>query len=72
MRGHGNQHILAQNLLAVNTHLSAKQRLNCKAKMCWKCQKDKSIRGGYVKVQAGLYKFICKDCMDAKKPKENT
>jgi hypothetical protein len=70
MRGHGNKHILAQNLMAVNTHLDSKREFNNRPKMCWKCQKDKSTRGGYMKAQAGLFKFICKDCMDAKKLKE--
>jgi hypothetical protein len=70
MRGNGATHMLAQNLKAVNTHLDSQRELHGKPKMCWKCQKDKSTRGGYVKAQAGLFKFICKDCMDAKKLKE--
>jgi len=70
MRGHGNNHILAQNLMAVNTHLANTRELHGRPKMCWKCQKDKSTHGGYIKAQAGLFKFICKDCMDAKKLKE--
>jgi len=37
-----------------------------KWKMCWKCQKDKTPYGGYLRITAGLHKFICKDCMDAK------
>lgn len=70
MRGHGNNHILAQNLMAVNTHLDSERKLHGKPKMCWKCQKDKPTHGGHVKAQAGLFKFICKDCMDAKKLEE--
>ena len=70
MRGNGATHMLSQNLKAVNTHLDSQRALYRRPKMCWKCQKDKSTRGGYVKAQAGFFKFVCKDCMDANKPKE--
>jgi hypothetical protein len=70
MRGHGFNHIVSQNLKAVNPHLASERKLHRKPKTCWKCQKDKSVIGGHVKMQAGLFKFICKDCMDAKKLKE--
>lgn len=70
MRGNGATHILAQNLKAANTHLDSERELHRRPKMCWKCQKDKSVIGGHVKMQVGLFKFICKDCMDAKKLKE--
>jgi hypothetical protein len=70
MRGKGITNVLAQNLMAVNTHTNLQRKLHRHPKMCWKCQKDKSTFGGYIKAQAGLFKFICKDCMDAKKLKE--
>jgi hypothetical protein len=70
MRGKGITNVLAQNLMAVNTHTNSQRELHRNPKMCWKCQKDKSTRGGYVKAQVGFFKFVCKDCMDAKKLKE--
>jgi hypothetical protein len=66
----GSRSIIAENMKAVNIHLDNKRAWYGKPKMCWKCQKDKSPFGGYLKAQAGLFKFICKDCMDAKKLKE--
>lgn len=43
-----------------------------KKKLCWKCQKDKSTYGGFLKIQPGLHKFICKECCDAKKAKDES
>lgn len=37
-----------------------------KIKLCWKCQKDKPVAGGYLRIQPGLHKFICKQCCEAK------
>lgn len=37
-----------------------------KKKICWKCQKDKHVVGGYLRIQPGLHKFICKQCCEAK------
>lgn len=70
MKGQGTYNVLAQNLMASNLHSNTQKMFNRKPKMCWKCQKDKPTLGGYIKAQAGLFKFICKDCIDAKKLKE--
>jgi hypothetical protein len=66
MRGNGFGHIVASNIAALTARQRNERRMNKKLKMCWKCQKDKNPYGGYLRIAAGLHKFICEECMDAK------
>jgi hypothetical protein len=66
MRGTGFGNVVAGNIAALSAQLKNEKRMNSRLKMCWKCQKDKNPYGGYMRIAAGLHKFICKDCMDAK------
>jgi len=66
MRGNGYVNTLAQNMSATASLLENEKWMHGKPKMCWKCQKDKSPKDGYLRIAAGMHKFICKDCMDAK------
>jgi len=66
MRGTGFGNVVAQNVAALRAQQRNEKRMNSKWKCCWRCQKDKDPRGGFLRIQAGLHKFICKDCMDAK------
>jgi hypothetical protein len=66
MRGNGFGNVVASNIAALSAQLKNEKRMNSRLKMCWKCQKDKNPYGGYMRITAGLHKFICKDCMDAK------
>jgi hypothetical protein len=66
MRGTGNRSVVAENLAASFAKMRHEKWMRSQFKMCWKCQKDKSPIGGYLRFMAGLHKFICKDCMDAK------
>jgi len=66
MRGTGNRSVVAENLAASFAKMRHEKWMRSQQKMCWKCQKDKSPIGGYLRFAAGLHKFICKDCMDAK------
>jgi hypothetical protein len=66
MRGNGFGNVVASNIAALSAQLKNEKRMNSRLKMCWKCQKDKNPYGGYMRLAAGLHKFICKDCMDAK------
>jgi hypothetical protein len=70
MRGRTRFDILANNIhaLAPNTELNKRERK--KPRMCWACQKDKSTYQGLIRIQAGLHKFVCKDCLDAKDAKK--
>ena len=66
MRGTGFGNVVAQNLAALRGQQRNEKRMRQQWKMCWKCQKDKNSYGGYLRIMAGLHKFICKDCMDVK------
>ena len=60
--------------LAINSRteeLFVKRAWTGKKKTCWKCQKDKSTRDGYLNIKPGLFKFICKDCLDLKSQQES-
>jgi hypothetical protein len=71
MRGHGQKSVTAENLTALRPLLDLNQETNAR-KMCWKCQKEKRTKGGSLKLFAGgPMKFICKECMDAKKEKQH-
>jgi hypothetical protein len=72
MRGTGNRSVVAENLAASFAKMRHEKWMRNQWKMCWKCQKDKSPVGGYLRFTAGLHKFICKDCMDAKLKEKNT
>ena len=66
MRGKGYKSVVAENLLATSAKRSHEHWMSRHWKMCWKCQQDKPTLDGYLRISAGLHKFICKDCMDAK------
>jgi hypothetical protein len=66
MRGTGNRSVVAENLSASFAKRDHEKWMRKQWKMCWKCQKDKPQIGGYLRFAAGLHKFICKDCMNAK------
>jgi hypothetical protein len=34
--------------------------------MCWKCQKDKPMKNGTIKMFGTVRRFICADCVLAK------
>ena len=68
MRGNGRRGVIAENLTAFNGYHLHQMNTSKKFRMCWKCQKDKSTKGGHIKLfTGGTAKFICKECMDAKK-----
>ena len=68
MRGQKVKSIVAENLMAANPELTNQKAMNVRKKLCWKCQQEKSPVGGHIKTfKGGPMKFICKQCMDAKK-----
>lgn len=69
MRGRTRFDMLANNIHALAPNTELRKRENKKPRMCWACQKDKSTYQGLIRIQAGLYKFVCKDCLDAKAAK---
>lgn len=69
MRGQGARNIIADNISATSAQINDQKRMNRHWKMCWKCQKDKPVYGGKLRISTGLHLFICKSCMDAKQNK---
>ncbi len=59
--------ILSENQRALAPMLVAGQSWGNKKSLCWKCQQEKSRKGGFLRIMPGIQKFVCKDCMDAKK-----
>jgi len=71
MRGTGFGNVVAQNVAAIRAQQRNEKWMHRQRKLCWKCQKDKSTHGGFLRILSGLHKFICKDCMDAKEKERN-
>lgn len=69
MRGQRFKNVMAENVLALSAKSSNEKWMNTRPKMCWKCQKHKQVKGGFLRIMPGLQKFICKECMDAKESK---
>lgn len=69
MKGHGFKNLMAENVLAVMPLVGARQSMARRRKMCWSCQKEKSTVGGHLKIVPGLMKFVCAECVAAKKEK---
>ena len=61
-----------QALSSRSDELIATRAWTHKKKTCWKCQKEKSPIGGFTRILPGFFKFVCKDCCDAKKAKDET
>ena len=71
MRGKTGFSLMAQNVHATNDFLENRKKERSAAKMCWQCQKESSYQeGAYLNIKAGLFKYICKPCMDAKRERQ--
>jgi hypothetical protein len=57
-------------LSSKSEELFVKRSWTNKKKTCWKCQKEKQILGGHLKVAPNFFKFICKECCDLKKQQQ--
>jgi len=72
-RGKGNT---AFNMLAQATDVAKMTReantwMHSRGKLCWTCQKQSVPEKGCVmNINMGLHKYVCKPCVDARKPKE--
>jgi hypothetical protein len=40
--------------------------MNGRKQLCWKCQQDKRLFGGTIKMFGSVRRFICVDCVLAK------
>ena len=57
---------LRENIRALDADTQTKRWMYTRPQMCWKCQKDKPLKGGEQKFFGGIKRFICVDCMLAK------
>lgn len=62
--------IIASNLTATKGMNNLQTNMSRRRKLCWACQKDKTVLGGQQTLQPGFFKFVCKDCV-ARKEKNN-
>ena len=58
--------IVKQNIAATSADIKTHQWLNRRPQLCWKCQKDKPLKGGSLKFFGTVRRFICVDCVLAK------
>lgn len=58
--------VVKQNIEATRDNLATKRWMTGKPQMCWKCQKDKIMKGGSIKMFGTVRRFICVDCVLAK------
>ena len=57
---------LEENIKALDPQKQNKRWMSTRPQMCWKCQKDKLMKGGTVKMFGTVRRFICVDCVLAK------
>jgi len=63
--------ILAQATDVAKITREQKTWMHSRGKLCWKCQKQSvPEKGCIINLQTGLHKYVCKECVDARKPKE--
>lgn len=58
--------VVQENIRALDADLKNKKWMNARPQMCWKCQKEKPIKGGSLKFFGSVRRFICVDCVLAK------
>lgn len=58
--------VVQENIRALGADLANQKRMNERPQMCWKCQKEKHIKGGSLKFFGSVRRFICVDCVLAK------
>ena len=64
-------YMLAQNVFATKGLLADNQRMKRKKKMCWQCQKESVFeQGALLRITGAIHKYVCKQCMDAKRAKQ--
>lgn len=58
---------LQENIKAIEAQSKNNRWMSRKPQLCWKCQKDKPMMGGAIKFFGPIRRFICIDCVLAKK-----
>ena len=52
-----------ENVRALGPDTKTKRWMTGRPQMCWKCQKEKLLRGGSIKMFGTVRRFICVDCV---------
>lgn len=58
---------LQENIKALDAYSKNNRWMSRRPQLCWKCQKDKPMMGGAIKFFGAIRRFICIDCVLAKK-----
>ena len=66
------KNMISENVNAIKAERENNRWMGRQKRMCWKCQKDKTVEKGVGLTFIGnLARFICLDCMQAKQKKDN-
>lgn len=55
--------VVSQNIAATKDHYATRRWMNSRPQICWKCQQDKPMKGGTIKMFGTVRRFICVDCV---------
>lgn len=58
--------VVQENIAATSAKINNERWMSQRPQMCWKCQKDKPLKGGALKFFGTVRRFICVDCVFAK------
>jgi hypothetical protein len=58
-----NFNVVQENIRALSADKQTNRWMSGRPQMCWKCQKDKSLKGGSIKMFGTVRRFICVDCV---------
>lgn len=58
--------VVHENMRALDPNQQTKRWMSSRLQLCWKCQKDKPLKGGSIKMFGSVRRFICYDCLIAR------
>jgi hypothetical protein len=59
--------VLQENIRALDPNKQTNRWMAGRPQMCWKCQQEKRLLGGSIKMFGTVRRFICVDCVLTKK-----
>jgi len=72
MAGFSKFNVVRQNIAAYKAESNNNQRMLNHRQMCWKCQKEKPLKGATMKFFGSVRMLICADCVTSKKAKDDS
>ena len=58
--------MVQENIKALDPHKQTQRWMSTRPQMCWKCQQEKPVKGGSIKMFGSVRRFICVDCVISK------